>query len=59
MAEDLSRYLEQKVADVQAATAGINAPVFTSPDHPGTQFSCFQPISTIDVVTDVWRLPDK
>jgi len=35
-AEYLSRYFEQKVAAVQAATAGATAPVFTAPDHPGT-----------------------
>jgi len=35
-AEDLRRYFEQKVAAVQAATAGATASVFTPPDHPGT-----------------------
>jgi len=28
-------------------------------DHPGTQFSCFQPISTVDAVVAVRRLSDK
>jgi len=37
-AEDLSRHFEQKVAAVLAATAGATAPVFTPPDHPGTQY---------------------
>jgi len=32
---------------------------FTSPDHPGTQFSCFQRISAVDVIAAVRRLPDK
>jgi len=55
----LSRYFEQKVAAVQAATGGATAPVFPSPDHPDTQFSCFQSIGTVDVVATVRRLPDK
>jgi len=57
--EDVSRYFEEKVAAVQAATAGATAPVFTPRDHPGTQFSCFQPISAVDDVAAVRRLPDK
>ena len=47
-AEDLGRYFEENVADVQAATADATPPVFTYPTQSsGIQFSCFKPISSL------------
>jgi len=43
-AEDLSRFFEQKVASRR------NCLILHTSDHPGTQFSCFLPISTVHVV---------
>ena len=59
-AEDISRYFEEKVADVQAATVDATPPVFTYPaQSSGIQFSCFKHTSTEEVVVAVRHLPDE